>query len=77
MPDKKLLFVRIHLGKQKMDVGVEDRSQDKGRIVEYEWKTKEPSDVPPEKWYDTVVGEIAYQRAEDLKKASGRYIPGV
>jgi hypothetical protein len=72
----KLQFVRLHLGKQRMDVIVYDPVIDARRLIRYEWSTKEPSDLPPEGWHEGVLGEVQYQRSQEHKKRSGRFIPG-
>lgn len=71
----KLLFVRLYLGESRMDVGLHDPLSDTRRLVQYQWQTKDATDVPPAVWHEAVLGEVRYQRAQELKKRTGRYIP--
>jgi len=72
----KLQFVRVYLGEQRMDVGLHDPTlDDPRRLVRYEWHEKDATDTPPEDWYATVLGEVQYQRGQELKAATGRLVP--
>lgn len=72
----KLEFVRVYLGEQRMDVRVHDPSINDSRVVVVNWQAGESTDVPPEVWYETVLGEIDFQRSRELKRAEGRLLPG-
>lgn len=69
----KLHFVRLYLGEHRMDVALHD--SDQPRIVKYSWLSAGLSDVPPADWYTAVVGEVQFQRAQELKARTGRLIP--
>ena len=75
MPDLILRLVRIYLGEQRMDVAMDDKRTDSQRLVQYSWSGDD--DVPPENWWESVRGEVQYQRSQDLKRASGRLLPGM
>lgn len=69
----KLQFVRLYLGEHRMDVALLD--SDQPRIVKYTWRSADSSDAPPADWYKAVVGEVQFQRAQELKARTGRLIP--
>lgn len=71
----KLQFVRIYLGKQKMDVMFSDSKLGDNRLIQYMWRTRTPGDVPPKNWYKAVFGEVVYQRRMEFKKCTGRALP--
>jgi len=71
----KLQLVRLYLGEQRMDVGFFDPTIPGPRLIKYEWQEKHHSDFPPEGWYEAVVGEVQFQRAQELKARAGRLIP--
>ena len=71
----ELLFVRLYKGKQRMDVGVFDPVLGDRRLIKYRWFNKVASDVPPENWYDAILGEVEFQRSRELSKAKGRFVP--
>ena len=71
----ELLFVRIYKGKQRMDVAVYDPVLDDRRLIKYRWFNKVTTDIPPIGWYEAVVGEVEYQRSQELNKKLGRYVP--
>lgn len=71
----KLQFVRVHLGKQLLDVCVDDLQSGRQRVVQFRWRAKDAGDVPPGHWYGAVEKEVAYQRSQDLKRSKGRLIP--
>lgn len=76
MDDVKLEFVRVYLGEQRMDVGLSDPTlEDPRRLVKYEWHDKEATDAPPDGWHESVLGEVKYQRTQELKAREGRLIP--
>jgi len=56
----RLAFAVIHLGEQRLEAVVEDDSG-RRRRVEVRQMTREPTDVPPDDWYDHVLGELSYQ----------------
>jgi len=72
----KLRFARIHLGKQWMEVCLDDSLREKPRLVKYRWDTKIKTDVPPKTWYTSVLSEVKYQRGMDHKRRTGRALPG-
>jgi len=72
----RLRFVRLYLGKAKMDVCVYDPVLGDVRLVKYVWKAKEVTDEPPENWWSTVVGEVKYQRGVELRKKKGTFVVG-
>lgn len=71
----KLLFVRIYPQEQRMEVGFYDTILEGKRLVQYVWHTKDATPLPPVKWYKSVVGEVQFQRGQELQKKSGRFIP--
>jgi len=71
----KLQFVRLHLGEHRMDVVLHDPVLGDRRLIRYEWHAKEATDVPPDGWYNTVLGEVRFQRGQELQKRTGRFIP--
>lgn len=71
-----LRFVRVHLGKSRMDVVVDDPVTKAPRLVKYRWKTKVQTNVPPADWHSTVLGEVMYQRSEELRRERGLLVPG-
>jgi len=57
----KLINVIVHLGRLQLDAVVEN-SKGSRRKIRYTWKLqKEPSDVPPDTWLSSVLGEVDYQ----------------
>lgn len=52
-------FVRLHVGKQKLEAVLEVAG--KHRKIQYTWKTREKSDVPPAGWLDQVMEEARQQ----------------
>lgn len=70
-----LRLVRVYLGESRMDVVVDDPVTKAPRLVKYRWKTKVPTNVPPENWHSSVLGEVTYQRGEELRREQGRLVP--
>jgi hypothetical protein len=68
--------VRWFVGRQKAEVVVDDETSGVRRIIDYEWKSKDPSPIP-ETWYESIKGEVEFQRSEELKKAKGLSLPGI
>lgn len=75
MDDIKLRLARVHLGQSRMDVAVDDLKTGTPRGIHFTWASVQPSDVPPDHWYDSVRGEVEYQRGQEQKRASGRAMP--
>jgi len=71
----ELLFVRLYLGKQRMEVGLFDPVLGGRRLIKYRWFDKVTTGVPPENWYKAILGEVEYQRTQELNKAKGRFVP--
>lgn len=71
----RLRLVRLFLGEQRMEVVVDDLVSGIRRRVDYQWCTKTRTDTPPLKWHAAILGEVKYQRGQDLKKKSGRALP--
>ena len=71
-----MVFVRLYKGGSRLDAVVEDSRFDKRRLIEYRWNSKLKSDTPPANWYKAVMGEVEFQRSQDLKAATGRVLPG-
>ena len=71
----KLLFVRLYLGKHRMDVGLFDPILGDFRVVKYRWRARNASDTPPKTWHRAVIGEVKYQRTQEFKKQTGRLVP--
>lgn len=70
-----LRLVRVHLGKSQMDVVVDDPVTKAPRLVKCRWKTMVPTNVPPADWYSVILGEVTYQRSQELKRERGMLIP--
>jgi hypothetical protein len=58
-----------------MDVAVNDQAAGRRRMIKYRWKTKGTATAPPKHWYESVVGEVRFQRGQDGQEASGRKLP--
>jgi len=72
----KLRFVRLYLGKSKMDVALDDPLSEKPRLVKYNWKALEAKDVPPDIWHEAVLREVQHQRGLEHRRRTGRALPG-
>jgi len=72
----KLQFVRLYLGEHRMDVALHDPTIPGPRLIHYKWHEKDGSDAPPEGWHKAVLGEVQFQRSQELKARTGRLIPG-
>jgi len=72
----QLLFVRFHFGKCRMEVAVHDLVSNRRRLIDLTWQAQGTMRAPPENWYESVVGEVRYQRTQELKQARGRFISG-
>lgn len=70
----RLRFVRLHLGKGWMEAAVDDLVAGKPRLIRYTWKER-GREIPPDDWFDAIVGEVRYQRTQDWKRAQGRLMP--
>lgn len=70
-----LRLVRVLLGENRMDVIVDDPHAKAPRLVKYLWKTQVPTNVPPKNWHEAVLGEVVYQRGEELRRERGMFIP--
>lgn len=75
MDDIKLRLARVHLGQSRMDVAVDDLKTSTPRAIRFRWQAGEPTDAPPDHWYDSICGEVKYQRGQEHKRASGRAMP--
>jgi hypothetical protein len=69
--DIKLRLVRVYLGEHRLDVGMEDLRTGEPRVVQYRWAAKDATDVPPLGWFEAVVGEVEFQRADELNPRPG------
>jgi hypothetical protein len=58
-----------------MDVLVDDLRTSEPRLIQCTWMGRGASDVPPESWLRTVLGEVQVQRTEELKARTGRKLP--
>jgi hypothetical protein len=56
-PTIKLRFVRVHLGKNQLDVVVDDLVAKRPRFIKYKWGSRQKGDVPVGDWYDVVERE--------------------
>ena len=60
----ELIQAVLHLGQQKIEAAV--RTDDGTlRIINYEWKARERTNVPPGDWGSVVFAEAEYQISED------------
>lgn len=75
MDNMKLQFVRAYPEEQRMDVALHDEHTGSDRVVAYTWALKNAEPVPPEGWWSSVVGEVNFQRSQELKRATGRDVP--
>ena len=58
----KPLFVVLYLGRNKLEVTVED-DQGRRRRVNIDWGAKEASNTPPANWPEMVERELQYQQS--------------
>jgi len=61
--------VILKLGEQKLLAHVAHDGE--VHQVDYGWHEKEPSDMPPRSWFDSVCGEVDYVLAERLRVSKG------
>lgn len=58
-----------------MDVAVSDPILNDVRLIKYIWHEKGASSTPPKTWYSAVIGEVQFQRGQELARKHGRLIP--
>lgn len=69
----RLETVVLFLGEYRLQAVVEyDNRQ---HAVLYKWYEKDPTDVPPKKWYQSVKGEVDWRLGEEYKAKHGRKLP--
>lgn len=71
----KLRFVRIYVDEQRMDALLFDPILGDTRLIVYTWHEKNKGNVPPKTWHKSVIGEVQYQRGQELAKKQGRLLP--
>lgn len=70
----KLLAAVIFLGKNRMEAAVID-SKGSIRRLGFDWKKREPTNVPPENMMSLLEAEVNFRQEEELKVAKGRKLP--
>jgi hypothetical protein len=66
-----LRFIRIWLGKQRLDAVFSDA--EKRRMVRYVWKSKVRSDAPQPNWYEVVTKELEFTDSQNLRPLVREY----
>ena len=69
--EPQLLFVRWYRNEQRLDAKFDDLGAE--RLVQVRWHG---TDVVPETWFDTALGEVQYQRTQDALRAKRGIAPG-
>lgn len=71
----RIRFVRVWLDDQRIEVAVDDVRVGKKRLIKYRWMTQSPDSSLPANWYESIKGEVQYQRGHEDRVASGRALP--
>ena len=66
MRSAKLISAVLYLGQNKLEAVVEDCHGSR-RKVNVNWLTKEPTDVPPDHWFEIVLGEVDLQISDESR----------
>lgn len=70
----KLLSVVLYKSLSKLEALVERNGV--RRKVAVSWQSKDPTDVPPEHWFQMVTVELDVQDAARFAEQQGRTLPG-
>lgn len=66
----KLVAVVLYENEQRLEAVIED-SDGKRRRIDLVWKSKDPTGIPSH-WWDSIIGEVEFQRTEEFNKNKGR-----
>jgi hypothetical protein len=71
----KLIFAVLHVGTgtATIDAVVEDGGGHR-RKIRYTLLAKEPTDVPQEGWFKSIIGEVEFRQASEADEAAGRVL---